>query len=227
MMKTLMESVSLELRISIQNSLRQYTTTTPRLVVSRARKPEESPSPLSPLSRMKFPVKKTKNVTTKPSKSVTGTLPTRKRMVAPAVERESRVPVWARPPKEIETIKPPVAETWGEHRAAIKAKYPERWNPTKKVSREAMDAIRQLHKQDAETYPSWVLAQRFMISPEAVKRILKSNFRMSEGKVEEKVMKERKRRIERMKTMREEEMHQMVRAGIQLKVHPDDQLRLK
>jgi Neugrin len=89
-----------------------------------------------------------------------------------------------------------------------------------------MQALRELHKADPEKYPSWMLAQRFKISPEAVRRVLKSNWTMSEDRKEEKVMRERRTRIERMKRMREEEMHQMVRAGIKLKVHPDDRLDL-
>jgi methylphosphotriester-DNA--protein-cysteine methyltransferase len=147
------------------------------------------------------------------------------------MDRISRVPVWARPPTATEEhrnpVKPPKAKSWAEHRANLRAKYPGNWSPSKKVSREAMDAIRKLHKADPDKYPTWILAQRFTISPVAVRRILKSKWRMPEDKVEEKIMKERMRRIERMKRMREEEMHQMVRAGIKLKVHPDDELRLK
>lgn len=175
--------------------------------------------------------KKSKGRSTKLS-SVPGTSPTRKLLVTPAVERMSRVPVWARPPTGTngagEPSRPPnEAASWAEHRANLKAQYPGRWNPSKKVSREAMDAIRALHNADREQYPLWVLAQRFTISPEAVRRILKSRWRMPEERVEEKRMKERRRRMERVKRMREEEMHQLVRAGIKLKVHPDDELRFK
>jgi len=147
------------------------------------------------------------------------------------MDRISRVPVWARPPTATEEpgklAKPPMAKSWAEHRVSIKTKYPGKWNPSKKVSREAMDGIRELYKADPDKYPTWVLAQRFTISPEAVRRILKSKWRMPEDKTEEKIMKERMRRIERRKKMMEDEMHQMVRAGIKLKVHPDDELRLK
>jgi hypothetical protein len=152
-------------------------------------------------------------------------------LVTPAMDRISRVPVWARPPTATEAAEklgnPPTAKSWAEHRANVKAEYPGKWDPSKKVSREAMDAIRELHKTDPEKYPPWVLAQRFTVSTEAIRRILRSKWRMPEDKVEEKIMKERKRRIERTKGRMEEEMHQMVRAGIKLKVHPDDELRLK
>ncbi|KIM23661.1 hypothetical protein M408DRAFT_332263 [Serendipita vermifera MAFF 305830] len=180
-----------------------------------------------------LPKKKNKNSReprAKASKNVAGTSPTRKLLVTPALDRVSRVPVWARPPTvtaEKEMQPPGGATSWGERRAMVKERYPERWNPSKKVSREAMEAIRELHRQDPEKYPSWVLAQRFTISPEAVRRILKSNWKMSEERLEEKVMKQRKRRIERVKRAQEDEMHQLVRAGIQLKVHPEDELRLK
>jgi hypothetical protein len=90
-----------------------------------------------------------------------------------------------------------------------------------------MNAMRELHKADPEKYPSWVLAQRFQVSPEATRRILKSNWRMGAVQTEEKVMRQRKARVERMQRMKEEEMHQMVRAGIKLKVHPDDRFELQ
>ncbi|PVF94101.1 hypothetical protein CPB86DRAFT_664721, partial [Serendipita vermifera] len=172
---------------------------------------------------------------------------TRKLLVTPSTDRISRIPVWARPPtaalnapkqKQTESESEnennrgrknvaPDGLTWTEHRAKLKEKYPDPWNPSKKVSREAMDAMRQLYAADPVKYPSHILAQRFSISPEAARRILKSRWRMGEEMKAEKVMRQRKARVERMKKDREEEMHQMIRAGIKLKVHPDDELELR
>lgn len=56
---------------------------------------------------------------------------------------------------------------------------------------------------------------------------MKSKWRMSEEEKQAEVEKERKKRAERIRAMKEEEMHQLVRAGIKLKVHPDDELSLR
>ena len=109
----------------------------------------------------------------------------------------------------------------------MKERYPERWNPSKKVSREAMESMRELNKLDPVKYPAAVLAQRFLISPESARRILKSKWRMDEERQQQELEKQRRKRAERIRTMKEEEMHQLVRAGIKLKVHADDELTLR
>ncbi|KAG8851779.1 Required for respiratory growth protein 9 mitochondrial [Serendipita sp. 405] len=170
------------------------------------------------------------NAKAKPSKGVKGVASSRQLLVKSPV-RPSKIPIWARPAsltlERRAQPKAPGGVSWSQHRANIKTLYPEQWNPSKKVSREAMDAIRELHKADPEKYPSWVLAQRFNISPEAARRILKSKWRISEEEKAAKVVKERKTRAERIQRAKEDEMHQMVRAGIKLKVHPDDQFDLR
>ncbi|EIW78391.1 hypothetical protein CONPUDRAFT_43169, partial [Coniophora puteana RWD-64-598 SS2] len=62
------------------------------------------------------------------------------------------------------------------HRAKIKELYPEGWAPARKLSREAMDGLRALHQYDPESFSTPVLASKFHISPEAVRRILKSRW---------------------------------------------------
>jgi len=70
----------------------------------------------------------------------------------------------------------PTPERYRQYRAALKEKHPEGWNPPKKLSREAMDGLRALHHTQPEVFTTPVLAQRFRISPEAVRRILKSKW---------------------------------------------------
>ncbi|KAF8190401.1 Neugrin-domain-containing protein [Mycena galopus ATCC 62051] len=65
---------------------------------------------------------------------------------------------------------------WKAHRASLKEAFPAGWNPPRKLSREAMDGLRQLHRVDPETFTTPVLAERFRVSPEAVRRILKSQW---------------------------------------------------
>ncbi|KAF7325314.1 Acylpeptide hydrolase [Mycena venus] len=70
----------------------------------------------------------------------------------------------------------PTPAAWQAHRAALKEAFPDGWNPPRKLSREAMEGLRQLHRVNPETFTTSVLAERFRVSPEAVRRILKSRW---------------------------------------------------
>ncbi|KAI0792386.1 hypothetical protein C8Q75DRAFT_692771, partial [Abortiporus biennis] len=65
------------------------------------------------------------------------------------------------------------------HRKTLKEAFPEGWNPPRKLSRDAMQGLRALHHHDPETFSTAVLAEKFKISPEAVRRILKSKWQPS------------------------------------------------
>ena len=67
-------------------------------------------------------------------------------------------------------------EEWKRHRAVLKEAYPNGWSPPKKLSREAMDGLRILHAQNPDVFTTPILASKFRISPEAVRRILKSKW---------------------------------------------------
>ncbi|KAL9106477.1 MAG: hypothetical protein Q9227_008508 [Pyrenula ochraceoflavens] len=75
---------------------------------------------------------------------------------------------------------------WQRQKVALEQKFPEGWNPKKKLSPDAQDGIRSLHEHDPETYNTEMLAQRFEVSPEAVRRILKSTFRPTEKEAEDR-----------------------------------------
>ena len=62
------------------------------------------------------------------------------------------------------------------HRATMKRNFPEGWAPPRKLSREAMEVLRRLHQHDPKTFSTPVLADRFRVSAEAVRRILKSKW---------------------------------------------------
>jgi len=85
---------------------------------------------------------------------------------------------------------------WRKHRNAIKERFPEGWAPPKRISREAMDLLRALHKVDPGLNSVPMLADKFRISPEAVRRVLKSRFELGR---EEREKREGKRREERMR----------------------------
>ncbi|KAK1226214.1 Required for respiratory growth protein 9 mitochondrial [Marasmius sp. AFHP31] len=91
--------------------------------------------------------------------------------------RKSKTPLHRRkPPKE------PTPLEHKAHRASMKRTFPEGWNPPKKLSREAMEGLRELYHLDKEKFSTPVLAQKFKISPEAVRRILKSKWQPTEEK---------------------------------------------
>lgn len=71
----------------------------------------------------------------------------------------------------------PKREDWQHQKNALKEKFPEGWKPLKKLSPDALEGIRALHKQFPETYTTEVLSQKFQVSPEAIRRILRSKWR--------------------------------------------------
>jgi hypothetical protein len=78
------------------------------------------------------------------------------------------------------------------HREAMKAAFPDGWNPPRKLSREAMEGLRTLHAHDPAQYTTPVLASRFKVSPEAVRRILKSKWQPSDERKKELLVREQK-----------------------------------
>jgi len=81
-------------------------------------------------------------------------------------------------PKKLsdEDWKPPPREAWQVHKEAMKKKFPDGWKPPKRLSPDALAGIRALHAQMPEVYTTAALAQSFEVSPEAIRRILKSKW---------------------------------------------------
>ena len=65
-----------------------------------------------------------------------------------------------------------------------------------------MDGLRHLHRFDPHTFSSPILAEKFKISPEAVRRILKSKWEPTREKRVKLVERERDAREERVKLSR-------------------------
>ena len=82
------------------------------------------------------------------------------------------------PPKE--------REPWQLQKQALKEKFPDGWKPRKKLSPDALDGIRALHQQFPDVYTTEVLARRFEVSAEAVRRILKSKWQPSPEEEEDR-----------------------------------------
>jgi hypothetical protein len=99
----------------------------------------------------------------------------------------------------------------------MRKKFPEGWKPPHTISREAMEGIRALHAHDPERFTTPVLADKFKISPEAVRRILKSKWKPTPEREAKMIEKERRARQEAIMRGRQEEVMQLIRAGITIK----------
>lgn len=91
---------------------------------------------------------------------------------------------------------------WKSQKLALRDKFEGKgWNPKKKLSRTEMDSIRLLREQFPDLTAS-DLGERFKVSPEAIRRILKSKWKPTES--ENTVIHQRwKERGERIKEMYE------------------------
>ncbi|SMN19778.1 similar to Saccharomyces cerevisiae YNL213C RRG9 Protein of unknown function [Maudiozyma saulgeensis] len=78
----------------------------------------------------------------------------------------------------------------------------ERWNPSKRLSREGIENVRLL-KQQMPHLTASDLGTHFKISPDAIRRILKSNFRQTEEE-SVNIQKRWKRRGEMIKQLHED-----------------------
>ncbi|GAA5874202.1 hypothetical protein JCM3774_006763 [Rhodotorula dairenensis] len=71
------------------------------------------------------------------------------------------------------------APEWKKHQVALREQFPTGWAPPKRLSREAMDLVRTMHAANPDLYSTAALAAQFKVSPEAVRRILKSRFEIT------------------------------------------------
>lgn len=83
---------------------------------------------------------------------------------------------------------------WAVQKAAVKAKLNgEAWNPRKKLSPDTMEGIRHLNQTQPDKFTTPILANYFKVSPEAIRRILKSKWRPSDEEHEERMQRWDKR----------------------------------
>ncbi|KAJ5758566.1 hypothetical protein N7520_005722 [Penicillium odoratum] len=86
--------------------------------------------------------------------------------------------------KKQEASKNKKREPWKTQKHALDKKFPGGWNPPKKLSPDALDGIRALHASAPEQFTTSVLAEEFKISPESIRRILKSKWRPKPEEIE-------------------------------------------
>ncbi|EIN08388.1 hypothetical protein PUNSTDRAFT_144000 [Punctularia strigosozonata HHB-11173 SS5] len=97
------------------------------------------------------------------------------------------------------------------HHIAMKEAFPDGWAPTRKLSRAAMDGIRTLHKHDPDTFSTPVLAEKFRISPEAVRRILKSSWQPSSAEQARLAQREARLKQARIEASKEREREERLK----------------
>lgn len=86
-------------------------------------------------------------------------------------------------------------ETWAVQKQALQKKFKEGWAPPKRLSPDAIEGVRELHRQDPQKFSTPVLAEHFKVSPEAIRRILKSKWRPSEKEIESRKERWEKRKV--------------------------------
>ena len=94
------------------------------------------------------------------------------------VSTQSSLHRFGRPPEE-----------WGMQKKSLKQKFGEEgWNPRRKLSPDAQRGIRELYALDPTLYSTPRLAAQFKVSPEAIRRILRSKWldNAAEDKVQER-----------------------------------------
>lgn len=127
-------------------------------------------------------------------------------------------PVLRKPVSKL-TKRDPDAETedWRRHARVIKEAFPSGWQPPKKLSRDAMEGLRLLHKQNPDIFTTPVLAEKFRISPEGVRRVLKSKWEPTRERRQKLAMREKDEILERSRAEFLEEAKSRIEAIAQQK----------
>lgn len=77
---------------------------------------------------------------------------------------------------------------WQIQKAALKEKLNgEAWNPRKKLSPDTQEGIRHLHQTHPDKFTTAVLSDHFKVSPESIRRILKSKWKPSDEELENRL----------------------------------------
>ncbi|CAM1509939.1 Fc.00g002740.m01.CDS01 [Cosmosporella sp. VM-42] len=90
----------------------------------------------------------------------------------------TRQPNWRKPSSDAPEEKPKTPH-WAAQKEALKEKFPEGWAPRKRLSPDALAGIRALNAQFPDIYTTDALAKKFEVSPENIRRILKSKWQPS------------------------------------------------
>jgi hypothetical protein len=116
-------------------------------------------------------------------------------------KQKQKLPAEEQPEQSLKTdsklpkpYRPQRSESWQVQKDALKDKFDEApWTPRKRLSPDALDGIRALHHHDPEQFSTETLAEHFKVSPENIRRILKSKWRPSGEEQEDRMLRWDKR----------------------------------
>jgi hypothetical protein len=136
---------------------------------------------------------------------------------------EEEEPIIPRKPQtKLKNSKRALPDEWKRHRSALKEYFPDGWSPPKKLSRTAMEGLRIMYNQNPEVFTTPILASKFRISPEAVRRILKSKWEPTRERRQKLAERERMEGQERLRKAQLEETKSRIEA-IMDKKHADEE----
>lgn len=93
----------------------------------------------------------------------------------------------------VERQRPP-PQAWQVQKRALSEKFGSSgWFPRKRLAPDVLESIRSLNSQSPEKYTTPVLAEQFKVSPEAIRRILRSKWRPNEEEQVERKLRWEKR----------------------------------
>ncbi|KAH9855339.1 hypothetical protein C2E23DRAFT_901698 [Lenzites betulinus] len=116
----------------------------------------------------------------------------------------------------------PTPQEFAAHRKTMQRKFPEGWAPPRKISREAMDSVRSLHAIDPGRFSTPILAERFHISKEAVRRILKSKWEPTRDEKVRLAAKEREARSQWKMQKRDAERQKHEATQEEYRIEPEE-----
>ncbi|KXT06486.1 hypothetical protein AC578_5989 [Pseudocercospora eumusae] len=98
-------------------------------------------------------------------------------------------------------------QRWKVEKHALQKKFGEiGWQPRKRLSPDSLEGIRALHASDPATYTTAVLAANFEVSPESIRRILKSKWKPSEEQRAARMERWEKRGVKKWEDMAKQGM---------------------
>ncbi|SMY20345.1 unnamed protein product [Zymoseptoria tritici ST99CH_1A5] len=96
----------------------------------------------------------------------------------------------------------PKQEPWGIQKSALERKFGETgWQPRKRLSPDTLEGIRALHASNPSTYNIDMLREHFQISPEAIRRVLKSKWKPNAEEIEKRMKRWEKRGVKKWSEM--------------------------
>ena len=139
----------------------------------------------------------------------------------------SKTPRHAKPPPILISTQPSLhqfgrpPENWGIQKKSLKQKFGEEgWNPRRKLSPDAQRGIRELYALDPTLYTTPTLAEQFKVSPEAIRRILRSKWLDNEA--EDKVQERRERWAKRHDRIWDQQSELGLKPKRRADTRPDD-----